>query len=204
MIARARAKHRGDARARFVLADAENTMEPDGTYDAVVCRHLVWTLTDPEAALRDWSRVLRPGGRLVVFDGNFVRPPWQGRLAKRALTWLEVRGAPRRCDPSLAEAHASILRRLPFRNGLEFSTLRPLAEKAGFEDVTSASYHPIASAQRRIASAPEWLRTWLYRRFILTARKGRGALITPRRLSSRTAGVPPGRRTGPGGAQPCP
>jgi SAM-dependent methyltransferase len=41
MIARARAKHRGDGDARFVLADAENTMEPDGAYDAVVCRHLV-------------------------------------------------------------------------------------------------------------------------------------------------------------------
>lgn len=174
MIARARAKHRGDGDARFVLADAENTMEPDGAYDAVVCRHLVWTLPDPQAALHDWFRTLRPGGRLVVFDGNFVTPSWSGRVAKRALAWLEAGGAAPHRDPALMQEHAAILGRLPFRDGLDFATLRPLAEAAGFRDVAGASYRPILRAQRRIASPPEWLRTWLHRRFILVARKAPG------------------------------
>ena len=171
MIARARAKHQGDYNARFVLADAENSMEPDGAYDAVVCRHLVWTLTDPEAALRDWFRILKPGGRLVVFDGNFVTPPWSGRVARRPLAWLEALGAAPRRDPALMQEHASILSCLPFRDGLDFETLRPLAETAGFRDLACANYRPILQAQRRIASPPDWLRTWLHRRFILVARK---------------------------------
>lgn len=171
MIALARAKHAGDPGARFVMADAENTMEPDGAYDAVVCRHLVWTLTDPEAALRDWSRALKPGGRLVVFDGNFVRPSWTGRVARRLLAGLEARGAPVHRDAALTREHEAILRRLPFRNGLDFATLRPLAEAAGLSDVKYASYRGILRAQRRIAAPPDWLRTWLHRRFILVARK---------------------------------
>jgi SAM-dependent methyltransferase len=121
MIARARAKHRGDGAARFVLADAENTMEPDGAYDAVVCRHLVWTLTDPQAALHDWFRTLRPDGRLVVFDGNFVTPSWSGRVAKRALAWLEARGAAPHRAPADAGARRhprppALSRRPRFRN----------------------------------------------------------------------------------------
>ena len=70
MVERSRTKHRGEPRARFFVADAERTMQPDARYDAVVCRHLVWTLTEPVSALRDWARILKPGGRLLVFDGD--------------------------------------------------------------------------------------------------------------------------------------
>lgn len=62
MLETARRKHaaRGN-QVRFVLGDAENSREPDDVYDAVVCRHLVWTLTEPAAALADWLRVLKTG-----------------------------------------------------------------------------------------------------------------------------------------------
>jgi ubiquinone/menaquinone biosynthesis C-methylase UbiE len=173
MIARSRVKHRGSPRATFVLGDAENTMEPDGAYDAVVCRHLVWTLTDPEAALRDWHRVLKPGGRLLVFDGDFVNMPWQGRLARRAMTLLERwTGPDTHRDPQLAALHAGILRQLPYAGGLTCAALADLAKWVGFTAIERDSYHPIARAQRRVATcAQDWARTWLYDRFILSARK---------------------------------
>lgn len=63
MLARARMKL-AERSASLFLGDAEDTREPDASYDAVVCRHLVWTLPDPQRALSDWFRVLRPGGRL--------------------------------------------------------------------------------------------------------------------------------------------
>ena len=66
MLERARAKH-GKA-ARFRLGDAEHLLDEDASYDAAITRHLVWTLTDPEAALSEWFRVLRPGGRLLLAD----------------------------------------------------------------------------------------------------------------------------------------
>ncbi|HEX2553491.1 MAG TPA: methyltransferase domain-containing protein [Microvirga sp.] len=176
MIARSRAKHRGNPNAVFVLGDAENTLEPDGAYDAVVCRHLVWTLTDPQAALRDWHRALRPGGRLLVFDGDFVNLPWQGRLAKRAMALAERwTGPDGHRDPALAADHARILRQLPFAGGLTFEGLAGLAREAGFGTVERGGYRAVVRAQRRVAaSARDWARTWLYDRFILTARKPAG------------------------------
>jgi ubiquinone/menaquinone biosynthesis C-methylase UbiE len=173
MIGRSRAKHRDHPNAAFILGDAENTMEAEAAYDAVVCRHLVWTLTDPAAALRDWYRVLKPGGCLLVFDGDFVNLPWQGRLARKAMVLLERWSGPdTHRSPRLAAEQARIMRNLPYAEGLKFDSLKNLATEVGFTSVERGSYTPIARAQRRVAeSAQDWARTWLFDRFLLCARK---------------------------------
>jgi len=75
MLERARAKAKTRGRSiRFLIGDAESTMEPDATYDAITNRHLVWTLVDPLGAFREWRRVLKPGGRVLIVDGDFVNP----------------------------------------------------------------------------------------------------------------------------------
>lgn len=52
---------------RFVVGSA---MEPPpGPFDAVIERHLLWTMPEPVAALRAWRGVAAPGGRLVLFEG---------------------------------------------------------------------------------------------------------------------------------------
>ncbi|MFB9970953.1 class I SAM-dependent methyltransferase [Pseudoroseomonas cervicalis] len=170
MLERARAKHAGDAGARFILADAEYTREPAGRYDAVVCRHLVWTLTDPQAALAEWARVLKPGGHLLVFDGDFATPNGlPGRLARRALAWLDRRaGVAPAAD---LDRHAAIMRELPFGQGLTPEILAPLVERAGFTAIDVGPHAPIARAQRQGAPLRDRLRTLLYRRFILHARR---------------------------------
>lgn len=173
MLAQAKAKHAGDTGARFFLADAEHTREPASHYDAVTCRHLVWTLTDPEAALADWFRVLRPGGHLLVFDGNFSAPDGlTGRVAKRLIALLDrMDGVTAPAWNSAADRHAAIMRDLPFADGLTFGGLSAMAATVGFERITHHPHAPIARAQRQGATLRDKLRTRLYDRFILHARK---------------------------------
>jgi SAM-dependent methyltransferase len=53
-----------DERMRFVVGSV--TEPPEGPFDAVIERHVLWTVPDPVAALRAWRDVAR---RLVLFEG---------------------------------------------------------------------------------------------------------------------------------------
>src|SRR3990170_3560752 len=60
MLARARAKAaQRESGIRFLLGDAERTLEEKESYDVLVTRHLVWTLVDPLAAFVEWFSVLK-------------------------------------------------------------------------------------------------------------------------------------------------
>jgi SAM-dependent methyltransferase len=89
MVAEATAKCAG-LDATFTVGDAADPPAA-GPVDAVLARHLLWTLPDPHAALRRWLGLLGPGGRLVLIEGRWwpagaVEPyaqgtatmPWQG------------------------------------------------------------------------------------------------------------------------------
>ena len=53
----------------FRVGDATAPPVAAGSVDAIVSRHLLWTLPDPLGALENWHRTLCPGGRLIVIDG---------------------------------------------------------------------------------------------------------------------------------------
>ncbi|MFE5739697.1 class I SAM-dependent methyltransferase [Streptomyces celluloflavus] len=70
MVEQARAKFEAAGLAgRFLVGDAMMPPTGEQRFGVVLSRHLVWTLPDPEAALRDWVTRLRPGGRLVLVEG---------------------------------------------------------------------------------------------------------------------------------------
>lgn len=70
MIAEARtqAEVRG-LTTRFLIGDAVEPPLEEASLDAIVCRHFLWTLRQPQVALAHWCRLLRPNGRVVVIDG---------------------------------------------------------------------------------------------------------------------------------------
>src|SRR5579862_7552776 len=72
MLARGRHKLDGASGATLVCADAQALPFPDGAFDAALCGFGLRNLDDPARGLREWRRVLAPGGRLVVLD--FFRP----------------------------------------------------------------------------------------------------------------------------------
>lgn len=57
-------------RATVHRGDAYNPPVTD-RFDVVLCRHLLWTLPNPAAALRTWLKLLRPGGHLILIEGRW-------------------------------------------------------------------------------------------------------------------------------------
>jgi phosphatidylethanolamine/phosphatidyl-N-methylethanolamine N-methyltransferase len=51
---------------RLEVMDAEHLSFPDNSFDAVVATYVVSTCPNPEAALDEFARVLKPGGEIVL------------------------------------------------------------------------------------------------------------------------------------------
>ena len=102
---------------RFEEADAEHLPFPPASFDLAVSRHVLWTLPHPEAAIDEWIRVLRPGGRLVVIDGQFdpgvlVEPAQNARTSAEYVAIGDrlpfLGGRPREEIEALLAAHGLI------------------------------------------------------------------------------------------------
>nr|WP_233553851.1 class I SAM-dependent methyltransferase [Halococcus sp. IIIV-5B] len=78
MLDRAREKAKRQSEPiDFYKGNVEDLSFADDTYDGVTARHLIWTLPNPEKALREWSRVVRPDGHLVLLEGHWdFDEPW--------------------------------------------------------------------------------------------------------------------------------
>lgn len=75
--ARDEARTRGlEDRTSFYQADAGKRMEfDDASFDALVCVDAINHLPDRESVLREWRRLVKPGGRLVFTDPITITGP---------------------------------------------------------------------------------------------------------------------------------
>ncbi len=62
----------GLSNVTFVEASATDTGLPYGTFDLVYCRFLLIHLTEPNLALREMHKLLKPNGILVCEDGDLT------------------------------------------------------------------------------------------------------------------------------------
>ena len=65
-VARRRAAEQQVSNASFKRMDAEALDLPDATFDVVLCSLGLMYLPDPQRAVSEWRRVLKPGGRVVI------------------------------------------------------------------------------------------------------------------------------------------
>jgi len=115
--ARRRAQERKVSNASFARMDAERLDLPDASFDVALCALGLMYMPDPEEAVREMRRVLRPGGRLGL-------TVWGERSA---CGWSEV-------FPIVGAEVASEVCPLFFRLGQE-NALARLCANAQFESI---------------------------------------------------------------------
>jgi ubiquinone/menaquinone biosynthesis C-methylase UbiE len=97
---------------QVIRAPAETLPFDDDSFDTVVCTLVMCTVQDPERALSEVARVLRPGGQFLFLEHVRADDPklarWQDRLAP---PWRVIgQGCnPNRPTPSLIEDSALTL-----------------------------------------------------------------------------------------------
>jgi len=107
----------------FEVADAGALPLPDGSLDAYRAERVYMHLRQPEAALAEAFRVLRPGGRILVMDQDWDMLIFDGEVA---------------ATRAIAHAFADSM-----VNGKIARHMRPLLRDAGFDEI---AIHPEANA----------------------------------------------------------
>lgn len=103
--ARARAETLGRNVSCRVM-DAQRLELPDDAFDAVLMHLILAVVPDPRTAIREAARVLKPGGRLGIFD-KFLPDHAEASLLRRAagtVTNVLFSDINRRLGPLLEEA----------------------------------------------------------------------------------------------------
>jgi ubiquinone/menaquinone biosynthesis C-methylase UbiE len=75
MLEEAKKSVKPDERLHFALMPADALAFPDASFDTVTCSLVLCTVPDPAQALREMSRVCKPGGRVIVLEHVRARNP---------------------------------------------------------------------------------------------------------------------------------
>ena len=143
----------------IVRADAASP--PDGPFDAVVERHLLWTLPDPGAALAAWRQAV-PTGRLVLIEGTW------GKATGIPAVQAEARRLARRFRGAEPDHHGHytdrVVSALPHANGITPAEMVSLVEASPWgrarierlRDVEWATLEGRSLLDQLLGTNPRW------------------------------------------------
>jgi ubiquinone/menaquinone biosynthesis C-methylase UbiE len=134
MIAKARKK--AEESKLFIdlqTGDAEHLPFCDGSFDIIVIRHLLWTLPNPKIALKEWFRVLVPGGRVLIIDGVWNDNSPGSRVRIGISSCMSRIFEPEHTHPESYDR--AIRSRLPHNGGVPEETLLAFLKNAGFSSI---------------------------------------------------------------------
>ena len=154
MLARAREK----AAARgldIAFVEGPATEPPDGPFEAVMERHLVWTAPHPVDALAAWRRVA-PGGRLIMFEGVWeaTTPAQRAKEAAAAVLRRAMGTPPDHHAPYAPE----VLEQLPLGR---MASPAPLIEAVRAAGWTAVRIHRLRDVEWVAKLREPWPLGWL-------------------------------------------
>ncbi len=100
--------------ASFLTADARSLPFPDDCFDVVLLESVNVFFDDKSAALREYSRVIKPGGSLGITEMTWLQPP--------------------------TRAYQEMFKKVAFVTAHLEQEWKDLIENAGFENVGGSSY----------------------------------------------------------------
>lgn len=130
--------------------------EQASSYDVIISRDVVWTLYDPKQAFARWREVLKPGGRVVIYDGNY-------RSGRRSVGY-RLRKALGECLTAIRDRRCP-KKRAHYDEGGVFDALplvlveRPAADRALLSE---AGYRLIDIVPDAHRNSPRRMEFWLY------------------------------------------
>lgn len=127
---------------------------PDASFDAIIERHLIWTLENPSEALAAWRRAA-PNGVLVLFESVWGQADPLASARRSLLRLLRrLRGAP---PEHHAEYSPDVLAALPLGDGTPPSRLVELVQSAGWPSPRLERLRDVEWAERSSLPFPERL-----------------------------------------------
>lgn len=131
---RQRARHLGLGQVAFERMDAERLLLPDAAFDLALCALGLMYVPDPDAALRELHRVLRPGGRAVLAVwGERARCGWASLFG---IVDAEVRSEV--CPLFFGLGQDEALARRCASSGLQVTLQRRRSDSLDFADAAEA------------------------------------------------------------------
>ena len=101
--------------------DAQHLQFADESFDAIVSRNVLWNLDDPAEAYREMYRVLKPGGTILVEDGNMYLYLHDKDYAKLHDQYVEKQKKKQKADVSLHGKYNV--------DNVDFSVIEKIAEE---------------------------------------------------------------------------
>ena len=145
-VARKKALAKG-ANIRFMEMDVENLSFEDETFDCITARCVLWTMSHPEKAVKEWARVVKPGGRVVIIDGKWITKGLLPRIS--AFNYHIYRFIKYGKNPFTYDYKKDVNVCLPNPHGVESEQVVEYMSKAGLDDIAVTDLKIIRDIQRK-------------------------------------------------------
>lgn len=171
--ARRKAKMQG-AKIVLLAHDAEAPSFSENSFDVVISRHLIWTLTNPSKALENWKRLLNTGGRVVIIDGVWTPRDFLSKVRYFLKDLIRFfTNSPHHLN--WQSTYVEDLSTLPFFGGAEPEKIISLLKSKGFKNIVHDPMEAVLSYERRHGPLEYRLSYTQNRRYLISGQKEQNA-----------------------------